>query len=117
MTKIEEIMTGRKSPEDLKKGLKCAITKKCTGENCPYFRPEIKFNPLNLDTDEYAKQYSCLEKTRAEGYLYILHLEAKLSHTAETVTKEDAHGTETGEKHEAEEMADEGPGEAGAEPV
>lgn len=31
--------------------------------------------------------------------------------------KEDAHGSETGEKHEAEEMADEGPGEAGAEPV
>lgn len=31
--------------------------------------------------------------------------------------KEDAHGTETGEKHEAQEMADEGPGEAGTEPV
>lgn len=31
--------------------------------------------------------------------------------------KEDAHGPETGEKHEAQEMADEGPGEAGTEPV
>lgn len=77
MTKIEEIMTDRKSPEDLKKGLECAITRKCIGESCPYFRPEMEFNPLNLNKEEYAENYSCIEKTRTEAYHYIRELEAK----------------------------------------
>ncbi|MBR6767387.1 MAG: hypothetical protein IKM02_05495 [Clostridia bacterium] len=108
---VYEMMTGMKTPKDIKLGLECAITQKCIGESCPYFRPETAFNPLNQDMDVYAKDYNCIAKSRADAYRYIHELEAKLRRSSEK--KEEPHETEAGEQHTPG-MADRGAGEAGA---
>ena len=65
-----------KTPEEIKNGMECAITKYCKKENCPYFKPEIpQINPLDLYRSGYENNYSCIEKNRIDAFRYILLLE------------------------------------------
>lgn len=51
-----------KTPEEIKKGLECAIDKKCIGEKCPYFSLE----------------YTCIMTAQRDALTLIQQLEADL---------------------------------------
>lgn len=51
-----------KTPEEIKKGLECAVDKKCIGKECPYFNEE----------------YSCISTAQVDALALIQQLEADL---------------------------------------
>ena len=133
-----------KSPEDIKKGLECCNTfNDC--QECPYDKADGSWActvERNADALAYIQQLEANQiKGRCKDCKHVVinthngifkgedmecglieAYECDASTTADGYCdrweqKEDAHGSETGEKHEAQEMADAGPGEAGTEPV
>lgn len=40
-----------KRPDEIRKGLECGITGKCIMEDCPYYKMDTRFNPLDIDKE------------------------------------------------------------------
>lgn len=58
-----------KTPEEIKKGLKCAVDKKCVGKECLYFNEE----------------YACIRMAQIDALALIQQLEAQNSELLEKV--------------------------------